>query len=152
MKKSILVLPILALCLTGCGKEKTGKITCTSNQNNVASGYTLEAKYVINYKGDNVDSVETTESVTADNSEVLSAFEKQLNEMYSKTDEAYGGYKYNIENKDGKVVSTVTIDYNKMNLDQYVKDQPVLKDFVKNGKMQVDGIKALYKAMGATCE
>lgn len=72
--------------------------------------------------------------------------------MYGKTNETYGGYTYNIENKDGKVVAKVTIDYNKMDLDQYVKDQPSLKTFVKDGKMQLDGVKTLYETMGATCK
>lgn len=39
-----------------------------------------------------------------------------------------------------------------MDLDQYVKDQPSLKNFVKDGKMQLDGVKAIYETMGATCK
>lgn len=152
MKKSILVLPVLMLCLTGCGSKKEGQITCTHSTNDVVNGYSTESKYVINYKGDDVESVNTVETVTSDNEETLAAFESSLNETYSKTNESYGGYDFTVENKDGKVVSNVTIDYNKMNLDQYVKDQPVLKDFVKNGKMQVDGVKSIYEAMGATCK
>ncbi len=153
MKKGILVLPILMLGLTGCGgSEKAEKITCTNSTNDVVRGYSTESEYIINYKGKNVDSVETVETVTSDNEEVLSAVETQLNTMYGKTNETYGGYTYNIENKDGKVVAKVTIDYNKMDLDQYVKDQPSLKTFVKDGKMQLDGVKTLYETMGATCK
>ncbi len=152
MKKGILVLPILMLGLTGCGSEKAEKITCTNSTNDVVSGYSTESKYIINYKGKNVDSVETVETVSSDNDEVLSAVETQLNEMYNKTNETYGGYTIKIEKGDGKVTANVTIDYNKMDLDQYVKDQPSLKNFVKDGKMQLDGVKAIYETMGATCK
>lgn len=152
MKKSILVLPILMLGLTGCGGGKAEKITCTNSTNDVVNGYSTESTYVINYKGKNVDSVETVETVTSDNEEILSAVAEQLEKTYGTTNEAYGGYTYKVENKDGKVVSTVTIDYNKMDLDQYVKDMPSLKNFVKDGKMQLDGVKSLYETMGATCK
>jgi len=37
-------------------------------------------------------------------------------------------------------------------MDQLVKDQPSLKNYVKDNKLKVEGLKAMYKSMGATCE
>ena len=65
---------------------------------------------------------------------------------------AYGGYTYEVTREDGKVVSNVTIDYDKMNLEQYATDQPSLAQYIEDGKFLVDGIIEIYKTAGATCE
>jgi hypothetical protein len=159
MKKMIYVLPILMLCLTGCNKANTENtktdnksITCTYSSKDVVNNYQTESQYVINYSGSDVESVNTTETVTSDSEEVLDYIESSLNQTYEATNSAYGGYTYEVTNEDGKVTSIVTIDYNEMDLEQFVTDQPTLKNYVKNGKMQVSGIKALYESLGATCE
>ena len=65
---------------------------------------------------------------------------------------AYGGYTYEVTREDGKVVSNVTIDYDKMNLEQYATDQPSLAQYIEDGKFLVDGIIEIYETAGATCE
>lgn len=154
MKKLAILVPVLALSLTGCGTEtaKTGTINCALSKNDVVSEYSLESSYVINYTGDYVDNVETKETVSSDSEYVLEYFEQTFNDTYSATSKAYGGYTYTVTKEDKKVISDVKIDYNEMDIDQFVKDQPTLKDFVENGKMLVDGVKSVYEAMGATCE
>lgn len=151
MKKFIFVLPILAICLTGCG-DKKGIIECELSSNDVVNGYALNSTYKINYNGDFVTSVDTEEIVSSENDELLNNFETTLNDTYYKTNTAYGGYTYNVVKENGKVVSTVTIDYSKMNIEQFVKDQPSLKTYVKDNKLLAEGIQALYESMGATCK
>lgn len=137
--------------VTGCGdKEKT--VACKLSSNDKLNGYALESTYTIYAKGSTVEKVVTKEEVTSDNDEVLEFTEENLKETYKKADQAYGGYKYNVEKKDNKVTSDVTIDYNKMNLEQYAKDMPALKNYMKKGKLSVDGAIAIYEAMGATCD
>ena len=152
MKKLALLVPVLLLSLTGCGTTQTGTINCTLSTNDVINGYKLESSYKINYTGDYVDNVETLEEVTSESEVLLDTFETTLNDTYSATNQAYGGYTYTVTNESGKVTSKVTIDYSEMNIDKYVKDQPVLKSYVEDGKMLVDGVKAIYESMGATCE
>ena len=66
--------------------------------------------------------------------------------------ETYKGYTINITNKDGKVISKIKVDYNKMNLDKYTSENPALKDYInKNGKITLDGMKKMYSSLGATC-
>ena len=50
-----------------------------------------------------------------------------------------------------EIISDVFIDYKKMDLEQFVTDQPVLKSYMKDGKLTVEGIKSIYTSMGATC-
>ena len=146
MKKFVFLIFTIVLFVTGCG-TKTGIIVCTSSTNDVINGYSLNSTYVINYKGNTVESVETEEVVASENNEVLSYFEKTLDETYSKLQDTYGGYQYNITNENGKVTSSVMIDYNKMNVEQMVKDQPSLKSYVSNDKLTVEGIKSMYKQL-----
>ena len=148
MKKYILLLPVLAICLVGCG-EKEGTIVCDLSSKDVVNGYELKSTYKINYNG---DFVETEEIVISDSDDLLNTFETTLNDTYKKTNDAYGGYTYNIVKENNQIVSNVTIDYSKMNLEQFAKDQPALKSYIKDNKMLTEGIQSLYESMGATCK
>ena len=143
---------MLVVLLTGCfGKEKVTKCTLTSDQS--ASGYKIKSEYNMYYSGDIVNKVVTTETVESKNNTILAYFEKQLKTQYKSNNDNYGGYKYEITNKDGKVVSKVTIDYNKMNMTKFVKDNPAMKSYVnKSNKLTVKGVKSMYQSLGATCE
>ena len=151
MKKYLLLL-VFVLLLTGCMKEEKGKITCTLNSNDVINNYKLDAKYVINYVNDIVEFVETEEIVTSSDSSTLSYFENYLNDTYKKMNDSYSGYEYSITNANGKVTAKVKIDYNKMDINQYIIDQPSLKSYVKDNKFKKDGLKSIYESMGAECQ
>lgn len=143
---------MLVVLLTGCfGKEKVAKCTLTSDQS--SSGYKIKSEYNMYYSGDIVNKVVTTETVESKNNTILAYFEKQLKTQYKSNNDNYGGYKYEITNKDGKVVSKVTIDYSKMNMTKFVKDNPAMKSYVnKSNKLTVKGVKSMYQSLGATCE
>lgn len=152
MKKLIFIVPLMLLFLVGCSdNSKSGVITCTLSSNNVVNGYQLQSTYKINYTGKHIESVDTEEIIITDSDDILNYFETTLNDTYKKTNDAYGGYTYTVTKEAGRVTSKVTIDYNEMNLNQFVNDQPTLKTYVEDGKMLVDGIKNLYTSMGATC-
>ncbi len=151
MKKLIVLLPVMLILLTGCG-AKEGTIKCTLSSKDAVNGYSLESEYNINYKGDYVEKVDTVEKVTSESEEILDTFKTTLNDTYSKMNDTYGGYDYNVTKDGDTVTSKVTIDYSKMDIEQFVKDQPSLKSYVDDNKLKVDGIKDLYKTMGATCE
>ena len=57
-----------------------------------------------------------------------------------------------VTREEKKVTSDVTIDYSEMDIKEFVEDQPTLNSYVEDGKFLVEGIKALYESMGATCE
>jgi len=60
---------------------------------------------------------------------------------------------YYITNKDGKVVSKVTIDYSKIDIDKFVKENPAMKSYVnKYNQITLEGVKKMYESMGATCK
>lgn len=154
MKKllgSTLLVFITVLFVTGCGSSATKVCTYESDQS--ASGYKLKSEYKIYADGDVVSKVETTETVESKNNTVLAYFEKSLKEQYQTNNDKYKGYDFEITNKDGKVVSTVTIDYSKMNLTKFIEDNQAMKSFVnKDNKLTVKGVQAMYESIGATCK
>lgn len=151
MKKVLWLLPVLML-IAGCGKVKTGTIACTLSQKDAINNFSTESTYNINYEGKYVTSVDTKEIVTSDSEEMLDLFVTELNKTYSAMDKEYGGYKYSVVKKDGKVTSTVTINYNKMDLEGLAKDTPALAKYIDGDKIQVEGIKGIYESLGAGCK
>ena len=154
MKKLVFLLPILVILSVGCEKEDTEvkSISCTLSTNDVVNGYQLNSVYKINYVDKYVKSVNTEEIVTSENEDIINTFEETLNNTYQKTNEAYGGYDYKVTKEVGKVTSTVTIDYSKMNLEQFINDQPSLKNYSKDNKLLLEGIQKMYESLGATCK
>lgn len=155
MKKcfKILSLMIVALFISGCGSDKEVIKTCTSTSTDSKSGLKLEAVYKVYGKGKVADKVVTTETITTDDEDTLDYYKEYLEDTYEAANKTYGGYTINVTKKDNKVVSETTIDYNKMDLEKFVKDNTVLKNYVdKNNKMLIEGLLSTYKAIGATCE
>ena len=140
------------ILLTGCGDKKQVS-KCTLNSDQSASGYTINSTYEIYSTNDIVSSVKTKEVVTSKNTTILAYFEDLLNKQYKSASETYGGYTYKVTNKDGKVTSEVTINYDKMNLSKFVKDNASMKSYVnKSNKLTLDGVKKIYEGLGATCK
>ena len=154
MKKYLFLIPIIVLVITGCslGGGKEGKLTCNMTSKDTVNGYSTNSEYVINYKNDLVESVNTKETVESENETILTTFKDTLEKTYSSMNENYGGYTFKVEQEGNKVISTVTIDYNKMNIEQFVKDNSALSSYVEKNKLKLEGIKSLYEQLGATCK
>ncbi len=155
MKKSLLMgLCVMAiLCATGCGNEKEVMKTCTLTSNNVAQGYKMENEYKIYGKGKIANKVVTTETITSSSQEILDYLESYAKETYEANNKAYGGYTVKFTNENGKLVSETTIDYTKMDIEKFISDNSVMKNYV-NSKNEplMDGLIKIYEATGATCK
>ena len=142
---------VFVFLLAGC---KGGKVVtkCTLVSDQSASNYTLKSEYNVISNKDKVYRVETVEVVESKNNTILAYFEDQLKKQYKSYNDTYKGYKYDVVNKDGKVIAKVTIDYTKMDLDKFVKDNPAMKSYVdKDNNITLSGIKTMYESMGAKC-
>lgn len=145
---------IVVTLLCGCGaEEKERVIKCTASQSDLTNGYQIKAEYNIYAKGDVVKSVKTKEVVTSDQEAILNAFETTLNSTYETYSKEYGGYNYEIVKDNNTVTSNVEIDYSIMDLTKFANDNSVLKNYMNdNNELTVDGLKTMYKSLGATCE
>ena len=144
------------LIISGCTKEEqvseTKTVECSLNRNDTINNYSLESSYKIYYNDDIVSKVETVEKVTSDNQDIITTFENTFNNTYSKMNEAYGGYTYDVNKTENEVTSTVEIDYTKLDLEKLYDDEPTMKNIMnEDKKILLDELKATYEAMGATC-
>lgn len=160
MKKGlkILFISLFVILISGCGNEKTNVNTnkdtaketintCTLSSDQSSNGYTLSSNYEIHSKDGLVNSVTTKETVESDNEQVRSYFKKTLEDSYNTANESYGGYTYNVTEDGNKVISDVTIDYSKMDLEKFVNDNSQMKSYIKNNRISLDGMKKIYEAL-----
>ena len=155
MKKSLKIfsLVVIVVILCGCGiKQKKTTVNCKLSQKNPNNGYELKATYTIYATNGVVDTVKTTEEITSNEESILNYFNTNLNSTYENYNNKYGGYKYKVIMENGKVTSTVSIDYSKMDLKKLVKDNMNMKSAINNeNKLKLEGIKSIYKSVGAIC-
>ena len=165
MKKCLLIILVMLLVFTGCGKkeekdaekdkvttgqtETESKIVCTLSSMN--SDYTLNATYTIYYEGKYVDYVHSIENLKSDNETVLNTIYSSTLSSYKKMKDNYGGYDFNVDKTGNTVVASTKIYYSRMNLQRYITDNPSMKNYVENNKLLVDGVKSLYTQIGAKC-
>ena len=162
MKKEYKVfLIILSLFLfVGCSnniesKEKEEDVEELVNcelENNSQDNFSVKSNYKIYSENGFVEKVITVETVESDDESILSTIEKQVDETYNTASKKYGGYIYDIEIKNNKLISNVEINYKEMDLNEYIKDNPVMKSFTKNDKITLTGIISIYESLGAKCD
>ena len=155
MKKSIILISMLSIfLLSGCGNNKEVLVTkCTSTQNNSQVGYTLKSEYTVYSQKGIVNKVESVETITSTSESVLNYFENYLTSTYEQANNSYGGYSNKITKNDDGIVSKTTIDYKTMDMNKYVADNSVMKNYVNDkNELTLDGIKSAYSSLGATCE
>ena len=157
MKKVIKLLSLFIgiVFISGCSMPLVGqKVTkCTLDNDQSKSGYKIKSTYNIYYKNDIVYKVNTEEVLTSENTTILKYFEDLNKKQYEAQNNNYGGYTYNIKADKNILTTTVTIDYDKMNLEKFIKDNSAMKSYVnENNKITLKGAKQMYKSLGAKCQ
>ena len=149
ISKTLSVLVLSILVLTGCGKDKKEVMTCTRtlNQNNVEMGFT----YKINYTGDYVNTIETTEEVKSENAEYLNTLKTAVENTYAPYKNVEH-YNYNVKIDGNKLVSTTKIDYDKIDTKKLIELDSANGKLIKDGKVKMNDLKQVYESLGATCK
>ena len=139
----------LVLLVTGCDNNSIQTMTCTRtmNQNNIQTSL----KYVVNYHGNYVTRVKSVETIETDNFNILDTYKEQVETIYnSYKDVKY--YEYNVEIVDNKLISTVDINYEKIDTDKLLEIDSSNGQLIKDGKIAVADIKTVYENLGAICK
>ena len=145
----LLLVVFVGAMLSGCGSKKVVK--CSYNVKTDQLEYS--ATYKITVTGDDfVESVSTEEILKSDEPDYLSQAKESAEELYSSANQQYGGYKYNVKISGNTLTSTCDIDYDKMDIEKYVEDNPTLTNFTENGKVKLSGVISIYEQLGAKCE
>lgn len=144
---------IIFIC--GCQKTTIGQnvTKCTLDNDQSKSGYKVKTTYKIYSKNDIVTKVDTNEILTSENTTIIKYFDDLYKKQYKSENDKYGGYTYDVKTDKNKVILNVTINYNKIDLDSYIKDNSAMKSYVnKDNKMTLKGIKTMYESLGAKCK
>ena len=158
MKKKILfVLLVCVLVFTsGCGKTKK-TITCNSESRDDVSGYNFYTEHKIKTEDDMVVEITTTETMDFDegayNDNTINDAKASFVDFYSAQNNVYGGYDNSVKVDGKKVISTTVLDFDKIDMDKFLSDNVVLKEYANEEKQIKDtGFIELYKSLGATCD
>lgn len=152
----------LVIMLAGCGQKKTSSIptstdpikTCTLSSSSTLEGnaFDMNNEYRIYGTDGLVSNVTTIESVTSDSQDVLDYFQETVDAQYKAINDVYSGYDYSFKTDGNTLTITTNIDYNKMNLKQYIQDNNMQSYVNSNNQFTVDGITRIYTSIGATCK
>lgn len=150
MKKILAAIIIVGTVLfTGCGaeKEKTMKCSRTINQATIKMNLT----YNVTYKGDYVTKIKSSEEITTEDNSTLESYKTQL-ESTTASFKDIEHYDHEVKIDGNTLTSTITIDYEKIDTDKLIEIDSSMKQIIKDGKISVETIEALYSQLGVTCE
>lgn len=149
MKKlKLLLVVLLALIVTGCGKAEEKTMTCTRTLNQ--DGLKMEFNYTVTYQGDYVKTVKSVEKVTSDDPTVLDTYKSAVEQLYAPYEKLdYYDTKVTIEGN--TMTSTADINYEKIDVDKLIELDSANKQMFTDGKIKVETMESVYNQVGATC-
>ena len=151
MKRKYLFLAVIIsvmFLVTGCSSTKK-TMTCTRSMNENEMKTNLS--YKISYKGDYVTRVKSEESIETSDTSTLNTYKEQIEKIYNPyKDVKY--YQYDVRIDGNKLISTVDINYEKIDTDKLIKIDSANSQLINDGKVKVSSVKSLYEQLGATCK
>lgn len=139
----------VTLLASGCG-EKEETLTCKRTAT-VTEGVKMDLNYKVKYKGDYVSLVESEETVTSSNKEYLETYKEKVESLYSPYKDVEF-YEYDVKVDDDKLISKTSINYEKIDTKKMIEIDSANGSLIKDGKVKVEDIKAVYSSLGVTCE
>lgn len=166
LKKVLLVTLIGVIVLTGCKKKDTLQGTIDDIQVAEENAILCERDTVVNekdktnmhvnykivYDGEIVKSIKQVEKVTTSNGSFFNDYKSTVESLYSPY-KSLEGYTYTIGTDDDTIVTSITMDFTKIDLDRFVEiDHNNEINYIDNGKVSLSKTKTLFENMGATCK
>ena len=152
MKRKYLFLAVTMLVVflvTGCSSSEEKTMTCTRTMNQ--SGMKTNLNYKVTYSGDYVNRVQSEESIETSDTTTLNTYKEQIENVYTPyKDIEY--YTYNVTVNGNKLVSTVDINYAKIDTKKLIEIDSANSQLINDGKVKLSSVKSLYEQLGATCE
>ncbi len=150
MKKILSVLTILlSIVLIYHIFNKENKIECSKKT--LTNEYTLTSKYKIYYKNDEVYKILIEEEIEAVTSAKLEEITQNIDETYQTYQKEIGSYEYKINKNKNKAKTKIKMDYNKMDMDAYLKYNPDA-NLNDNKRYNIENLKEMYEERGITCK
>ncbi|MBQ9019431.1 MAG: DUF1307 domain-containing protein [Bacilli bacterium] len=166
MKKIIFVIMIGCILLCGCEKEKksstkvisNGKVVDTTKMEHkhctreasITDG-DVSLNYDIFYTGDILNILKSEEKIISASEEVLDTYEKAYRDIFQH----YDGFEYydtSVTRGDTTVVSSITINYDKIDIDKLIALEGEEDSVFQNKKPLVSKWLEFAKKFGTKCE
>lgn len=164
MKKKILLIPVIAILLTGCTSKTAsgekistetdtsslkGTLVCSRNGTGL-EGASVGLDYEIEYKNGYIIKLSSEEKVSSTSSEILDQYEEAYRNVFS----VYDGIEYytnEVTRDELEVVSDTVIEYDKVDIDKIIAIEGNQEGFYENGKMSLDKWLEFAEKFGTVC-
>lgn len=150
MINKIVISIFLIVFLTGCSKEKY--VTCTNNVVNTNENYVLNSTIKLYHKNDKVTKIIVNEDYMSSDKNVLKYLKDYKNLYYENENDLYGGYTFEIKEKENHIILDMNINLNNLNIKKMVNDGKLDKYYTKQNTLTLTGAKYYYSSKGAVCE
>ncbi len=154
MKKRYLLLaviiPIIFL-VTGCTSLKNIEKSMTCSRSMNQNDMRTNLNYKVFYKNNYVTRVKSEESIETSSTSTLNTYKEQIEKIYSPYKDIKF-YQYNVTINGNKLVSTVDINYEKIDTKKLIEIDSANSQLIKNGKVKLSDVRSLYEQLGATCK
>ena len=143
---SISLLIVLAIVIIIKNGPYNGKLICAykNNTNTMKTSF----KYTMDFKNKHVTNMVTEEIIESDYEDIINNYKDSVQLLLEKY-KSLNYYQSKIDVKDKKLTVTTTVDYTKIDMKKY-KKQEGEKVYIKNNKVIVKKLKEIYEKNGAT--
>ena len=148
--KKIIISMLLIIFLTAC--DKKNYVVCNNNVVNTNENYVLDSNIKIYYKKDKVLKIDVKEDYMSSDKNVLKYLKEYKNLYYDNQNDLYGGYIYDIIEKENHLILNINIDLSKLDVKKMVNDGKLDKYYTKQNILTLSGAKEYYSSKGAECE
>ena len=164
MKKNCIIISLFLIVILLCGchnKENiiiSGQSINTSKmehkhctRNGALTGGEVVLEYDIYYTGDVLNIIKSMEKVISDDQDILTSYES----AYKGIHEHYEGLEYydtEVIRNDNSVTSTISINYDKLDIDKIISIEGEEDNIFVDKKANVNKWLELAKKFGTTCE
>ncbi len=159
MKKINLILLIfICLIFTGCFNKKEKKVeekssvveTVCRGEEKMENGITANVRYELKSQDDKVLNLKSIETIESDDISFLEETKKSIENTYSiYSDIKY--YEYDVNINENKLISTVNIDYDKIDLNKLVSIDEGNKNIIVDNRVSLSYLKNMYESLGSVC-
>ena len=147
----ISVVLIILMIIAAGNRSKVISCTQTSDQPNL--GYKTETTIEIRYDENIVKLVKSTKKIEAKDKQKLEELINSYSSQYDLNNASYGGYTQSTSNGDDTHATfNGEIDYSKVDMQKFIKDNPSMEQYTESAKLTKDGAKRMYEASGFECK
>lgn len=155
-RKMILLIFIIPVLLCACSKEETNIVDSKMvhehcYRNGIIENAEADLTYEIYYTGDILNKVEAKEKVTSEDIELLNNYEEAYKSIHSHY-QGLSNYNTKVLRDSNSVVSTITIDYDKIDISSLIAIEGEEDNIFENNIPKVSKWKELAKKVGTKCE